>query len=138
MMDRVIGPLERPFSDRVSLSASSRQCGSGWPSWPLGAHSSLDYFSSQRCGTVIGDLTAEFRPQPPGPAHVELATFEGVQVFAEKRLLPVLEDAALTLRLAGPAFARHLAISLDSASRWIEFLEQPAILAGKLPLRPKR
>ena len=97
----------------------------------------LDYFASQRCGAVIGDLTAEFRREPPGSAYVELAAIEGVRVFAEERLLPVLEDAALTLRLAGPTFARHLAISLDPASRWMEFLEQPAAIAGKLRFRRK-
>jgi len=91
----------------------------------------LDYFASRRCSIVIGDLTARFRRQPPGPAYVELASIEGVQVYAEERLLPVLKNAALTLRLAGPSFARHLAVSLDPGSLWIEFLEQPTVLARR-------
>ena len=98
----------------------------------------LDYFASRRCSVVIGDLTADFRREAPGPAYVELASIEGVPVFAEARLLPVLNDAALTLRLGGPIFARHLAISLDPGSRWIEFLEQPTVLTGKREFRPRR
>jgi len=80
-------------------------------------------------------MTAEFHDQPPGRAYVELASVESVALFAEERLLPVLEDAALTLRFGGPPFARHLAVSLDPASRWIEFLEQSNVLAGKRRFR---
>lgn len=98
----------------------------------------LDYFASRTCSQVIGDLTAAFRRQPPGAAYVELASIEGVHVFAEQRLLPVLKDAALTLRFGGPTFARHLAVSLDPGSRWIEFLEEPTVLAGKRRFRPNR
>jgi hypothetical protein len=97
----------------------------------------LDWFGSRRCGIVIGDLTAKFRHQPPGQGYVELASIERVRVFAEESLLPVLRDAELTLRLGGPSFARHLAISLDPGSRWIEFLEQPMVLSGKRRFRPK-
>lgn len=97
----------------------------------------LDWFGSRRCGVVIGDLTAKFRHQPAGQGYAELATIERVRVFAEESLLPVLHDAELTLRLAGPSFARHLAISLDPGSRWIEFLEQPMVLCRKRRIRPK-
>ena len=135
MMDRAMGPAEAAIlRSHVSIGvepALRTRLAQLAARRPL----VLDYFASQRCGTVIGDLTVEFRREPPGAAYAELATIEGVQVFAEKRLLPVFEDAAVTLRLAGPTFARRLAISLDPASRWIEFLEQPAVLAGKMPFR---
>ena len=98
----------------------------------------LDYFASRRCSIVTGDLTADFRREAPGSAYVALESIEGVPVFAEERLLPVLEDAELTLRLGGPIFARHLAVSLDPGSSWIEFLEQPTVLAGKRRFRPQR
>ena len=91
----------------------------------------IDYFASRRCSVVIGDLTSEFRETPPGPGYVELARMEGVRVFAESRLLTVLDDAGLSLRLAGFPFARHLAIDLDRPERWIDFLEGPGVLAGK-------
>lgn len=91
----------------------------------------IDYFASRRCGVVIGDLIVEFQQGPPNGSYVMVASIEGVEVFAENRLVPVFEDAALTLRLGGPVFARHLAVSLDPGSRWIEFLEQPNALAGK-------
>lgn len=67
-----------------------------------------------------------------------VASIEGVDVFAENRLVRVFEDAALMLRLGGPVFARHLVVSLDPGSRWIDFLEQPNVLAGKGPFRPNR
>ncbi|MDQ2940696.1 MAG: hypothetical protein M3R05_00750 [Chloroflexota bacterium] len=95
----------------------------------------LDYFASRRCSVVIGDLTAKFRPQPPGEPYVELASIDGVRVFAAERLMPLLADAGPTLRLVGPRFARHLALWLDQPERWIEFLEQPGVLAGKRPWR---
>ena len=60
-----------------------------------------------------------------------VASIEGVDVFAENRLVRVFEDAALMLRLGGPVFARHLVVSLDPGSRWIDFLEQPNVLAGR-------
>lgn len=95
----------------------------------------LDYFASRRCSVVIGDLTAKFLPQPLGARYVELASIDGIRVFAAERLLPLLAAAGPTLRLAGPRFARHLALWLDAPERWIEFLEQPGVLAGKRPWR---
>jgi len=58
----------------------------------------IDYFASRRCSVVIGDLTVDFRDAPPGPGYVELTSIERVRVFAESRLLAVL-DAGSTLRL---------------------------------------
>lgn len=57
--------------------------------------------------------------------YVELASFEGVRLFAESRLLAVLGDAGPSLRLGGPPFARHLPVELDRPERWIDFLEGP-------------
>jgi hypothetical protein len=80
---------------------------------------------------VIGDLTGDFKETPPGPGYVELASIEGVRVFAEARLLTILDDAGPSLRLSGFPFARHLAVDLDRPERWIDFLEGPGVLAGK-------
>jgi hypothetical protein len=91
----------------------------------------IDYFASRRCNVVIGDLTGDFRATPPGPGYVELASIENVRVFAEWRLLAVFDEAAPSLRLGGPVFARHLAVDLDRPERWIDFLEGPGVLAGK-------
>lgn len=103
----------------------------------------IDYFASRRCSVVIGDLTGDFeeeRPGPgyPGPGYVELASIESVRVFVEPRLLALLGDAGPTLCLGGPAFARHLSVHLDRPERWIDFLEQPGILAGKRRFRSRR
>lgn len=91
----------------------------------------IDYFASRRCSVVIGDLTGDFRVTPPGPGYVELASIEGVRVFAESLLLTVLGDAGPSLRLSRFPFARHLAVDLDRPERWIDFLEGPGVLAGK-------
>jgi hypothetical protein len=98
----------------------------------------IDYFASQRCSVVIGDLTCDFRAMPPGAGYLELATIEGVRVFTESRLLAILGDAGASLRSAGPPFARHLAVDLDRPERWIDFLEGPGVLAGKRRLLPRR
>lgn len=91
----------------------------------------VGYFVSRRCGVSVGDMTARFDRRGPGRGYVQLATIEGVPMWVDERLLPVLRDAELTLRWGGPLFARHLAISLEPASRWIDFLEQPGVLVGK-------
>jgi hypothetical protein len=98
----------------------------------------IDYFASRRCSVVIGDLTADFSETPPGRAYVELVSVEGVRLFAESRLLPVLADTASSLRLSGPPFARHLAIDLDPPERWIDFLEEPGVLVGRRRFKWRR
>jgi hypothetical protein len=91
----------------------------------------IDYFASRRCSVVIGDLTADFEEMPPGPGYFELRSVEGVRVFTERRLLAVVADAQASLRLGGPAFARHLAIDLDLPERWLDFLDEPGVLLGR-------
>jgi|SRR6266545_4142159 len=91
----------------------------------------IDYFASRRCSVVIGDLTSDFEDTPPGRGYIELASIEGVRVFAASRLLGVLAGARSSLRLGGPPFARHLAVDLDQPERWIDFLEEPGVLVGK-------
>jgi hypothetical protein len=97
----------------------------------------IDYFASQRCSVVIGDLTCNFRAAPPGIGYVELASIEGVRLFTEERLLAILGEAGAGLRWAGASFARHLAVDLDRPELWIDFLESPGILAGKRRFRPR-
>ena len=91
----------------------------------------LDYFASRRCSVVIGDLTCELRATPPIGDFVELAPIEGVRLFVERRLLAIVGDAGPSLRMAGPPFARHLAVELEEPERWIDFLDGPGVLAGK-------
>jgi len=98
----------------------------------------IDYFASRRCSVVIGDLTGDFEDVPPAPGFVELASIEGVRVFAESRLLAVLADAGSTLRLGGLPFAQHIAVELDRPERWIDFLERPGVLAGKRRFRSQQ
>jgi len=96
-----------------------------------GRHLVIDYFASHRCGASVGDLTATFQVEQLGPDYVELDALEGVRFSSEARLGALLADAGVTLRWAGPTFARHIAVELDRSELWLEFLDQPGIAAGK-------
>ena len=95
----------------------------------------IDYFASRGCSVVIGDLTCGLRTTPPTTGFTELAAVDDVRLFVETRLVPVIRDAGASLRMAGLPFARHLAVHLEVPDRWIAFLEEPGILAGKHQLR---
>jgi hypothetical protein len=95
----------------------------------------VDYFASRRCSVVIGDITGDFEDAPPAPGFVELASIEGVPVFAESRLLAVLADAGSTLRFGGLPFAKHITVEFDRLECWFDFLERPGVLAGKRRFR---
>ncbi len=94
----------------------------------------IDYFARARCGSVVGDLTAKFRPVPADDGYVQLATVDGVRLFAEKRLIGLFEDGGTGLDLAGPRLARHLVVTVQRPERWLDFLERPGVCAGKSPL----
>jgi hypothetical protein len=91
----------------------------------------VDYFATRRCSVTLGDLTVDFRGTPPTGGQVELAAVEGVRLFADRRLLPLLRDAGPTLRRAGRLSWRQLVLRLDRPEAWLELLEQPGMLAGK-------
>ncbi len=87
----------------------------------------IDYFASALCGVVVGDITADFRPQPPSDTHVRLVELEGVPVFAERRLVPLLEQTALSLDLRRLPIGRRLLVKLDRPEQWLDFLDRPGI-----------
>jgi len=93
----------------------------------------IDYFAGARCGPVVGDLTATFRPEPTEGGYVQLATVDGVRVFAEGRLIALFADAGPGLDVAGIWFGRHVVVTLQRPERWLAFLERPGICAGKSP-----
>jgi len=93
----------------------------------------IDYYAGARCGTVVGDLTAKFRPMPTNDAYVPIASIDGVRVFAEARLIRLLEDAGGGLDLGGLPFARHLVVTLRQPELWLAFLDRPGVCAGKGP-----
>ena len=93
----------------------------------------IDYFASGRCGVVVGDITAGFAAVPPSDTHVELADLDGVRVFAEARLIPLLEKTAVTLDRRRLPFGPRLAIRLDRSERWLEFLQQPGTCGRPRP-----
>jgi len=87
----------------------------------------IDYFASARCGVVVGDITADFQQQPPSETHVRLVELEGVPVFAERRLVEVLEESVPTLDLGRLPIGRRLTVRLDLPEKWLEFLDRPGI-----------
>jgi hypothetical protein len=88
----------------------------------------IDFFASRCCTSVwVGDITAGWLQRGDDRADlVSLAPIDGVAVLADRRLLDLLASAGPTLRLAGPTFARHLAVELEDAAAWLAFLETPA------------
>lgn len=86
----------------------------------------IDSFRSWQCGTWIGDLTVEWRAAAPGADFVECAPIEGVRVFANRRLLRLLDEAGPVLRRSGLPFQRGLGISLARGELWIDYLDHPS------------
>ena len=84
----------------------------------------IDYFATARCGGRVGDLTADFVPEPVGVEFVPIRVLESVPCYAERRLVPLLAQVKTMIRFGGPPFARHLAVTLDPPERWLDFLEQ--------------
>jgi len=92
----------------------------------------IDYFASQRCGVVSGDLTIALRDGRPDGPFLHAAPVAGIPIVVEAHLRGVLEKSGPTLRLAGPKFRRRLAIELERPELWLDFLNQPGILRGRL------
>ena len=87
----------------------------------------IDYFATARCCVVVGDITADFRPQPPSETHVRLEDVDGIPVFAERRLISLLDESAPTLDVRRWPIGRRLTVRLDRPEKWLEFLERPGI-----------
>jgi hypothetical protein len=87
----------------------------------------IDYFAGARCGVVVGDITADFGPQPPSETHVRLAELDGVPVFAERRLVSLLHESGPTLDVRRWPIGQRLTVSLDRPEKWLEFLDLPGI-----------
>jgi hypothetical protein len=81
----------------------------------------IDHFASRRCGYTIGDLRVRIGADLEETNVIEATTPDGVRVVVERDIVGVFDSGA-ELRLAGPPFARHLAISLDAPETWLDFL----------------
>jgi hypothetical protein len=98
----------------------------------------IDYYASARCGVVIGDITAGFVDDQPPESHVRLADLDGVPVFAEPRLVPLLEQTGPVLDRRLPS-GDWLAVTLQEPEKWLDFLELPGIVRRRSWLaRPGR
>jgi len=83
----------------------------------------ISYFASARCGVVVGDLTISWRSTAPGAKFRRLEAIEGVELFADARLLEVLASAAP--ELGSPSILRRgtPTLSLGLPERWLDFLD---------------
>jgi len=88
----------------------------------------IGYFASARCGTVIGDLSVDWRSTPPGGRFRRLAPIEGVDVLADARLLEVLEVGEPELQPGSILRPGTPVLSLGVPERWIDFLDSPVVL----------
>ncbi len=94
----------------------------------------VDYFVSARCGVVVGDLTADFGIEPSVATHARLDDIDGVPVFAERRLLPLLDESGPSIERRRLPFGSAIGLRLDRPERWLAFLERPGVAVGKRPL----
>jgi hypothetical protein len=92
----------------------------------------IDYFASKRCGVVSGDLTVAFQDEARDEPLAEAAPSAGVRIAVDARLRDVLAASGPTLRLSGPRFRRRLAIELERPELWLDFLNRPGVLRGRL------
>ncbi len=95
----------------------------------------IDYFASARCGPAVGDVTAGFVPDPSTETYARMNDLQGVPVFAERRLVPLLEETTLVLDLRRLSLGDRLAVYLEPPERWLEFLERPGVLGRATPDR---
>ena len=91
----------------------------------------IGYFASRTCCCVVGDIAVDWRSSPPGPGFLELARVDGVPLFADERLVDVLDGARPELRPGGILRRGTPSLWLGIPERWIEFLEGPTVLARR-------
>jgi hypothetical protein len=110
----------------ITVSAASR-LRADLPRLAAGRSLVIDYFASDRCGVVVGDITAGFESAPTPRTHVKIAELQGVPVFAESELVPLLEQTALVVDLGRLPFRHGLVVRLDRPERWLDSLERPGV-----------
>ena len=93
----------------------------------------IDSFASARCGVVVGDLTVDFGPEPDARTHAKLAEIEGVPVYAEARLVPLLEESGPSLDRRRLPFGRLVQLTLDQPEHWLDFLQKPGVVRRRRP-----
>jgi hypothetical protein len=105
-----------PIQLRVEASLAARL-----PELSQGRALLIDYYSSRRCGVTIGDLSVRFAAPSPRRDYAELEPIGETRVLVAQDLVDVLA-AGFELRFGGPAFAQHLALTIDEPERWLDFL----------------
>ena len=91
----------------------------------------IAYFASRTWGWVIGDFSLSWRSAAPDRRFQRLAPLEGVDLYADDRLLDVLANAGPELH-PGSFFRRDTpTMYLGFPELWIDFLEGPRVLAAR-------
>lgn len=84
----------------------------------------IGYFTSSRCGVVIGDLSTDWRDGVPSSGYAVLPQIEGVPIAIDVRLQHVLAEADAELRPGGMLHAGTPSLWLARPERWLTFLEE--------------
>jgi hypothetical protein len=95
----------------------------------------IDYDASAKCGVVVGDITARFEADPRAKSQVRLVDLDGVPVFVDCGLTPLLERTQVVLdrHLLG---GDRLGIRLGAPESWLDVLESPGVVRRRmLPFR---
>lgn len=126
-MENIAGGTGGHPIPRSAISVGvDRALRSSLPALAAGRSLVIDSFRLWQCGTWVGDLTVEWWAAEPGPEFAELASLDGVRLFANRRLLRLLRDGEAMLRRGRLPFRRGLAVTLEHGELWIDFLEHPS------------
>ena len=91
----------------------------------------IGYYAAARCGTVVGDLSLRWRSETPAPWYRRLAPIDGVEVYADERLLGVLAIGLPELRPGSLLRRGAPTLRLSRPECWIDFLEGPTVMSTR-------
>jgi hypothetical protein len=85
----------------------------------------LDYFASRCCGTnvSVGDLSFRWqRPDQLTDELVPVAAPDGLDVWVQQELVPVLRAARGRVEMRGLGRLRHPSVELEDGAVWLDFV----------------
>ncbi|MFL5778312.1 MAG: hypothetical protein ACJ761_05165 [Chloroflexota bacterium] len=121
--DPPISPFESIPRSRIAIGLHPHLQGGRLAALASGRAVVIDFFSSRRCGTTIGDVTVRFGEPPADGQFAWLSPIQRVPVAANRRLLGLLAAAGPELRWARFSLTRHVSLWLRDPAAWLDFLD---------------
>ncbi len=85
----------------------------------------IGYFTSRCCGgTVVGDLTVDWRPPAHGGGLRQMAVLDGVPILADERVADVLLVGRAEIGPGSIVRRGTPTLRLADPNTWMEFLER--------------